>query len=175
MALMIFNSGSDRKEEFKPLKQKTVRIYVCGVTPYDTTHLGHAFTYVSFDVLIRYLQFKGYKVIYTQNVTDIDDDVLRKAKELGKDWMKLGNFWTKRYADDMKSLNVLKPTHYVRATDSIPQVIKIVNVLVKKGFAYQSVGNVYFDVSKFPSFIQSLPSSLAFLRTSSSMSVTFWV
>ena len=93
--LKIFNSGSDETEKFKPLEPGTVKIYVCGVTPYDTTHLGHAFTYVSFDALIRYLKFSGFNVIYTQNVTDIDDDVLRQARAHGKDWKSLGEFWTK--------------------------------------------------------------------------------
>ncbi len=152
MVLNLFSSGSDRKEKFRPLKPKTVKIYVCGVTPYDTTHLGHAFTYVSFDMMIRYLRFKGFNVIYTQNVTDIDDDVLRKAREQKTDWKSLGNFWTKRYRDDMDSLNVLKPTYYVKATESMPQIIRIVSKLVKNGFAYESGGNVYFNVKKFPGY-----------------------
>ena len=129
-----------------------MKIYVCGVTPYDTTHLGHAFTYVSFDALIRYLKYTGFNVIYTQNVTDIDDDVLRQARTNGKDWKSLGEFWTRRYLSDMKSLNVLRPTHYVKATESIPQIIRMIGRLVKKGFAYESGGNVYFDVKRFPRY-----------------------
>ena len=152
MNLRIFNSGSQKREKFKPLKPGTVKIYVCGVTPYDTTHMGHAFTYVSFDVLIRYLKFKGFKVIYTQNVTDIDDDVLGQARAHGKNWKSLGGFWTKRYLSDMKSLNVLRPTHYVKATGSIPQIIGMIGRLAKKGFAYESGGNVYFDVKRFPMY-----------------------
>lgn len=154
--LRLFNYLTQNKEIFKTLKKNKVLIYVCGITPYDTTHLGHAFVYVSFDVLIRYLKYKEFKVNYTQNVTDIDDDLLKKAKETGSDWQELVKFWTDRFLKDMKDLNVLPPTHYVKATDSIDEIIKIVNGLLRKGYAYktysassgQANGNVYFDVSK---------------------------
>ena len=155
--LRLYNSLTREKELFRTLKRDKVLIYVCGITPYDTTHLGHAFTYMFFDVLVRYLTFNGYKVNYTQNVTDIDDDIVKKAKEEKKDWKKLGDFWTKIFLSDMKSLNVLPPTHFVKATDSIEKMIEIINVLLKKGLAYkthstssgQAGGNVYFDVGKF--------------------------
>ncbi len=149
---VLYNSSSNKKEEFIPAKPGSVSLYVCGVTPYDTTHLGHAFTYLSFDVLIRYLKSKGFKVNYVQNVTDIDDDVLRKAKEQKMDWKELGDFWTKRYLSDMKSINALYPTHYVKATSAIPRIIKIVSKLVKDGFAYKNGANVYFDVKKFSGY-----------------------
>ncbi len=152
MRLMLFNSSSGRKEPFRTLKSGSVSIYVCGVTPYDTTHIGHAFTYLSFDALIRYLVFRGLNVNYTQNVTDIDDDVLRKAREQHKDWRALGTFWTRRYLADMKGLNALKPTHYVKATGAILQIIRMVAALVEGGFAYESAGNVYFNVKKFPRY-----------------------
>ena len=99
--MKIYNTASRKKEIFTSINKKQVTIYVCGVTPYDTTHLGHAFTYVSFDALIRYLKYKGYEVNYTQNVTDIDDDVLRKAKETNRDWIELGNFWTNKFLNDL--------------------------------------------------------------------------
>jgi len=125
--LRLYNSLTSEKEVFRTLKKGNVSIYVCGITPYDTTHLGHAFTYVFFDVLVRYLKFSGYKINYTQNVTDIDDDILKKAREEEKNWKKFGDFWTKIFLSDMKSLNVLPPTHFVKATDSIPTIIKIVS------------------------------------------------
>src|SRR3989344_3860274 len=115
----LYSSLTRQKETFKPLNKNKVLIYVCGITPYDLTHLGHAFTYISFDVLIRYLKYKGYEINYTQNVTDIDDDLLKKAKEDGTDWRELGNFWTDRFLKDMKVLNVSKPTYYIKATDSV--------------------------------------------------------
>lgn len=127
-------------------------MYVCGITPYDTTHLGHAFLYVQFDALIRYFKFLGYKINYTQNVTDIDDDILRKANEEKRDWQELGEFWTNRFTTDLKNLNVLPPTHYVKATDSIPMMLKIIEDLMSKGYAYQTGGNVYFRVSKFKDY-----------------------
>src|SRR3989344_9447385 len=108
--MKIYNSLTDKLEEFKPLNDKKVTIYVCGITPYDTTHLGHAFTYISFDALIRYLKFKGYKVTYTQNVTDINDkdkDILERAKKLNVAWDKLAEHWTKHFLGDMKKLNWL--------------------------------------------------------------------
>lgn len=129
-----------------------VTIYVCGITPYDTAHIGHAFTYVLFDTLIRYLSSRGLKVNYTQNVTDIDDDILRKSKEEGKDWKKFGQVWTQRYLADMKSLNVMRPTSYVKATDSIGQMQKMIKRLVEKEFAYKSANNVYFYVRKFKGY-----------------------
>lgn len=150
--MKIYNSRTRKKEEFKPLKKGEVTLYVCGITPYDTTHLGHAFTYISFDVVVKYLIYKGYKVNYTQNVTDIDDDILRKAKEEKEDWRKLGNFWTERFLDDLKFVDILIPNHYVKATNSIEEIIEINKDLFKKGIAYENGGNLYYDVSKFKSY-----------------------
>ncbi len=152
MTLKLFNSGSTIKEAFRPLRKNVASLYVCGVTPYDTTHLGHAFTYTVFDTLGRYLMHKGFGVVYTQNVTDIDDDILRRSKKEGRDWRELGDFWTRRFLDDMKSINVMRPTHYVKATASMPRIIRMVGRLLEKGFAYRSGNNVYFDVKKFPRY-----------------------
>ncbi|MBI2430890.1 MAG: cysteine--tRNA ligase [Candidatus Levybacteria bacterium] len=146
--MLIYNSLTKKKELFVPLNGKKVSMYVCGITPYDTTHLGHAFTYVFFDVVYRYLTYRGYEINYTQNVTDIDDDILKRAKEENRNWRELGNFWTKRFLQDMKELNVLPPTHYIKATSSITTMIRIIRVLLGKGFAYQVNGNIYFSVKK---------------------------
>lgn len=150
--MKIFNSLTQNIQEFKTLKEKSVKMYVCGITPYDTTHLGHAFTYVFFDVLQRYLKFKGYRINYVQNVTDIDDDILKKANQVGQNWKTLGNFWTKRFLEDMKALNVETPTHFIKATDSIDKVIQIILNLSKKGLIYQKNGNVYFEIKKFKNY-----------------------
>ena len=150
--MKLYNSLSKTKEEFKALKPNEASIYVCGITPYDTTHLGHAFTYISFDALIRYLKYKGYTVNYTQNVTDIDDDILRKAKEENEDWRKFGEFWTKRFLNDLHFLNVLPPTNYVKATASIRRIIEIIEDLTTKEIAYEKKGNVYFEVKKFKNY-----------------------
>lgn len=150
--LKIYNSLSRQKEEFITLKPKQVSMYVCGITPYDTTHLGHAFVYVFFDTLRRYLEFIGYKVSYTQNVTDIDDSILERAKEINEDWKQLGDKWTKRFLNDMKSLNVSMPTNFVKATDSILKMIEMIEILIKRGVAYEREGNVYFDVKKYKGY-----------------------
>src|SRR6266702_6957709 len=149
--MKLFNTLTQSLETFVPLDD-TVRIYVCGVTPYDTTHLGHAFTYVSFDTLIRYLEFRGYTVRYVQNVTDIDDDVLRKARELGIPWDELGRRETERYLHDMDSLNVRRPNVYAHATEETPMMIEIIQTLLAKGYAYESAGYVYFSVKRDPEF-----------------------
>jgi L-cysteine:1D-myo-inositol 2-amino-2-deoxy-alpha-D-glucopyranoside ligase len=143
--MRLYNTMSREKEEFAPV-HRYVTMYVCGITPYDTTHLGHAFTYIAFDTLARYLQFKGWPVRYAQNVTDIDDDILRKAREVGENWKELGDRWTRRFITDMDALNVLRPTYFPRATEEIPRIIDMTRVLLDKGHAYEKAGNVYFSV-----------------------------
>ncbi len=149
--MKLFNTLTQSLETFVPLDD-TVRVYVCGVTPYDTTHLGHAFTYVSFDTLMRYIEFLGCKVRYVQNVTDIDDDVLRKARELGMAWDELGRRETERYLNDMDALNVRRPAVYARATEEIPTMIEIISTLIARGYAYESGGSVYYSVQRDDEF-----------------------
>lgn len=143
--MQLYNTMTQQKETFIPAGDD-VTMYVCGITPYDTTHLGHAFTYVVFDTLARYFQFKGWPVRYAQNVTDIDDDILRKAKEVGENWKTLGNRWTRRFIEDMDALNALRPTYYPRATEEIARIIEMTQVLLDKGYAYEKNGGVYFHV-----------------------------
>ena len=150
--MKLFNTLTQSLEEFVPLEDHFVRVYVCGVTPYDTTHLGHAFTYVSFDTLIRYLEFLGNTVRYVQNVTDIDDDVLRKARELGMAWDELGRRETERYLRDMDALNVCRPAVYARATQETPTMIAIIETLLERGYAYVSEGCVYYSIKKDAEF-----------------------
>lgn len=149
--MKLYNALSRSIEDFTP-HQDNVTVYVCGITPYDTTHLGHAFTYTVFDVLIRYLEYKGHKVRYVQNVTDIDDDILRKAAEVGKDWLTLGNQWTAHFINDMQALNVRPPDHFPRATDVIAEIIDIVQCLIGTGVAYEAGGSVYFQVAAWPDY-----------------------
>ncbi len=150
--MKLFNTLTQSLEEFAPLEDNTVRIYVCGITPYDTTHLGHAFTYVSFDTLMRYLESRGYTVNYVQNVTDIDDDILRKAREMGISWDELGRRETERYLSDMDALNVRRPNVYARATQETPMMIEIIQTLLSQGYAYESGGSVYYSVQQDPDF-----------------------
>ncbi len=149
--MKLFNTLTQSLEPFTPLAD-IVRIYVCGVTPYDTTHLGHAFTYVSFDTLIRYLEYSGYAVKYVQNVTDIDDDVLRKARELGMAWDELGRREIARFLSDMDALNVRRPNVYAKATEEIPWIIEFAQKLLEEDYAYVSEGCVFFAVNKDPQF-----------------------
>jgi len=151
--LRLYNEQSRRLEPFKPLGDAAT-IYVCGITPYDTTHLGHAFTYLSFDVLIRYWEYLGYPVRYVQNVTDIDDDIIRKGNELGEDWLALGNRWTRHFIEDLRALNVRPPDFYPRATDVIAEIQDNVKTLIDRGYAYVSGGNVFYHVAADPRFGQ---------------------
>lgn len=149
--MKLFNTQSQSLETFES-RDGNVGIYVCGVTPYDTTHLGHAFTFLTYDVLVRYLRYQGYKVTYVQNVTDIDDDILRKSGELGMDWRELGRRETEQYLSDMRALNAVDFDHYVAATDHIPQMVENIQALLDAGVAYEVNGSVYFSVEKDPEF-----------------------
>ena len=151
--MKLYNSKTQTTEEFT-LRDHEVTLYVCGITPYDTTHLGHAFTYISYDLLIRYLELKGIGVRYAQNVTDIDDDILRKAKETGEDWRELGNRWTNHFIDDMIALNVRPPDYYPHATDVIAEILQSVDNLIQAGVAYIKNGSVYYEVSRDSDFGQ---------------------
>jgi L-cysteine:1D-myo-inositol 2-amino-2-deoxy-alpha-D-glucopyranoside ligase len=149
--MQLYNTQSGQLERLTP-RDGAISLYVCGITPYDTTHAGHAFTFLTFDILVRHLRAKKWKVAYVQNVTDIDDDILRKAKQLGMDWAELGRRETSKYLGDMRDLNALMPDHYVRATDHIAEMQEITEQLIAKGFAYESAGSVYFSVASDPEF-----------------------
>ncbi|MDQ6602724.1 MAG: cysteine--tRNA ligase [Chloroflexota bacterium] len=151
MNLRLYNTASRQIEPFAPVGD-TVGLYVCGVTPYDTTHMGHAFTYVVFDTLTRVLRRAGWDVTYVQNVTDIDDDILKRARETGKQWDELGREQTAQYERDSRALNIAPPTHFLRATDEIDQMIPLIATLIEKGHAYVSGGNVYFSVASDPDY-----------------------
>ncbi len=149
--MQLYNTQTRNIERVTP-RDGALGIYVCGITPYDTTHIGHAFTFLTFDILIRHLRAKEIAVTYVQNVTDIDDDILRKAKELGETWTDLAQRETAKYLQDMRDLNALMPDHYVRATDHIPEMLAIIERLVAEEHAYQSGGSVYFSVASDPEF-----------------------
>jgi L-cysteine:1D-myo-inositol 2-amino-2-deoxy-alpha-D-glucopyranoside ligase len=151
VSLRLYSTLSRTIEQFQP-EGDEVRIYVCGVTPYDTAHLGHAFCYVSFDVLSRFLIYLGHTVRYVQNITDIDNDILRKAKEVNEPWDELGNRYVKIHQTALDNLNVLPPVKYPRATEEIPLVVEIVESLITKGHAYEVEGNVYFRVASDPNY-----------------------
>src|SRR3989338_8088878 len=146
--LKIYNTLSRKKEVFKPINAEKVNMFVCGLTVYDYAHLGHAKTYVQFDFIVRYLRSFGLKVFYLQNITDIDDKIINRAKEKNLDWKKLKETYEKTYMEDMKKLNVVSVNKYARATDYIPEIISQVKRLIKKGYAYKISDGWYFDLSK---------------------------
>jgi L-cysteine:1D-myo-inositol 2-amino-2-deoxy-alpha-D-glucopyranoside ligase len=132
-----------------------IKLYVCGITPYDTTHLGHAFTFVSFDTLVRALRwlYPDREVTYVQNITDIDDSILARARKVGADWRELGDEQTQQYRADMRALNVADPTHLVRATSAMTTIHEIVERLVQRGAAYTvDGGSVFFRISSSPTY-----------------------
>ena len=149
--LCVYNSLS-RKQQRIEESGSSIGLYVCGITPYDTTHLGHAFTYTAFDVLVRYLRFLGHRVTYVQNITDVDDDLLLRSAAIGVNWKELGEEHTRKYMDDMKTLNNLPPDIMPRATDHIDDIIRVVEGLFEKGFAYERRGNIYFRVQSAQNF-----------------------
>jgi cysteinyl-tRNA synthetase len=135
---------------FQPLGVGPIGLYVCGITPYDTTHLGHAFTYLVFDVLQRYLAYLGHEVTYVQNLTDVDDDILRRARELNEDYLELGRYHADRFLSDMAALNWRAPDVLPRATEHIPQMQAMIERLLSNGHAYRSDAFVYLNAATDP-------------------------
>lgn len=149
----IYNTLSKKKEILKPRKPRKVNLFVCGVTTYDFSHIGHARTYIAFDMIAKYLHQKGLGVLYLQNVTDVDDKIIKRAQELNEDPKKLARRFEKEYMANMKALGVTAPAKYARATDYIPEIIDQVKRLLKKGYAYEiPEDGIYFDISKFKDY-----------------------
>lgn len=147
----LYNTRTQRIEPFSP-QSTPITLYTCGITPYATTHLGHAFTYSVVDIWIRFLEAQGATVTYVQNVTDIDDDILRKAREVHTDWQALGIACTKDFIHDMQSLNIRAPDHFPRASMMVPQIIEMIEILLTKQLAYERGGNVYFAIDRWPAY-----------------------
>jgi len=149
--MRIYNTLSGRKEEFNP-GGDPVRIYVCGVTPYSECHIGHAMSYIIFDVVRRYLEFRGYRVRYVQNFTDVDDKIIARAGQSGLSAQELAQKFITQYFSDMDALNVKRADIYPRATEEIPKIIEVIAGLIERGYAYQAGGDVYFRVRSFPQY-----------------------
>ncbi len=145
--MRMFNTFTRRVEELK--LGKTVKIYVCGITAYDYSHIGHARTAVFFDTLRRFLEFKGHEVIYVQNFTDVDDKIVRRAVEEGKTQKEIAERFIAEYFKDMEALNVRRADYHPKVTDHIPDIISAIQKLIEKGYAYEVDGNVYFHVPAF--------------------------
>lgn len=150
--MKLYNSYSQKNEEFIPLEENKVKMYVCGPTVYDNAHLGHARCYITWDVLYRYLKFKGYDVTYCRNVTDVDDKILKKAETEGVSPDDIAKKYYDAFTESMNKLNNLKPNIEPFATKTLGEMIAINKQLIEKGFAYEADGDVYFRVKSFDKY-----------------------
>ena len=152
MPLKIYSTLSRKKELFKPIKKNEVNLFVCGPTVYDYAHLGHAKTYTQFDIIVKYLRHKGYKVFYLQNITDIDDKIIKKANEEKTDWKEIVKKYREAYFQDIKNIGVDSINKYANATDYMLEIISQVKRLIEKGIAYKISDGYYFDLTKFKEY-----------------------
>lgn len=151
--LKIYNSLTQKKEIFEPIQKGKVNLYVCGVTVYDYCHVGHARTYVAFDVLVRYLRSRGNDVTYVRNITDIDDKIIKRANENKEDFMQVVNRYVDAMHEDFKALQLLEPEHSPRATEYIDPMVQFIQKLIADGYAYVADnGDVYYEVRKFKKY-----------------------
>jgi len=150
--LRIFNTLSGKKEAFKPIDENSVRMYICGMTVYDDTHIGHARTFLSFDLIVRYLRNIGFKVTYVRNITDVDDKIISRAKELNLDPTDLVQKYINSMQEDFESLGMINPDLEPRATENINSIISLIETLIDKGHAYEGDSDVYFSVESFKSY-----------------------
>lgn len=150
--MKLYNTLTRKKEEFVPLREGEVRIYSCGPTVYDYFHVGNARPFIIFDTLRRYFEYKGYKVKYVQNFTDIDDKMIKRANEEGIDISELGDRFIQEYFKDADALGIKRATYHPRATEHIEDMIVFIQRLIDRGMAYNVDGNVYFDTSAFPQY-----------------------
>src|SRR3989344_1581299 len=152
MPLKIYSTLSRKKEIFKSINKGEVDFFVCGPTVYDYAHLGHAKTYTQFDIIVKYLRHKGYKVFYLQNITDIDDKIIKKANEEKTDWKEIVKKYREAYFQDMKNIGVDSINKYANATDYMLEIISQVKRLIEKGIAYKISDGYYFDLTKFKEY-----------------------
>jgi cysteinyl-tRNA synthetase len=152
MALAVYNTLTRRKEPFETIEPGRVRMYVCGVTVYDRAHVGHAMSAVVFDVIRRYLEYRGYQVHHVVNYTDVEDKVIKRAAEKGVEPLTLAQDYIEEFARQLSELNVLPATEYPRASEEMGRIIGMIEGLMDRGYAYAVGGDVYFRVSKDPDY-----------------------
>ena len=148
----IYSTLTRSKQHFESINKNRINFFVCGPTVYDDAHIGHGRTYIAFDTIKRYLEYKGYLVFYIQNITDIDDKIINRSKESGIPAHDIARKCEKRYIEDMARLNVTNVNLFARATDHLGEIIDQISRLIDKGFAYESDDGVYFDIEKFSDF-----------------------
>ncbi|MGB9659483.1 MAG: cysteine--tRNA ligase [Nitrososphaerales archaeon] len=152
MTIRVYNTYTRKTEDFKPVNDKKVRMFVCGPTVYDFSHLGHARTYIAYDVIARWLRYRGFDLFYLMNITDIDDKIIKRARERNEDPLKLARRFEESFFQDIASLQINTISVYARASEHIPEIIDQIKRLIEKGFAYITPTGVYFDVSKFEDY-----------------------
>ena len=152
MGLRIYNTKTRTVEEFRPEHGNRVQMFVCGPTVYDHSHIGHARTYLAYDIIARYLRAKGYSLFYLMNVTDVEDKIINRANASGEDPLRMADKFTKEFMSDMGALGITSVNLYAKASEHIPEIIAQISTLIAKGFAYQVDDDVYYDVSKFPDY-----------------------
>ncbi|RUM34058.1 MAG: cysteine--tRNA ligase, partial [Desulfobulbus sp.] len=152
MKIKIYNTLARKKEVLHPLEEGHVKLYVCGITSYDYCHIGHARSALVFDMVVRYLRYRGYRVTFVRNFTDIDDKIIARAAEQGVDAQELAQRFIDEFYVDMDALAVMRPDIEPRATDHIPEMIELVQELIDKGLAYPSGGDVYYRVNRFTGY-----------------------
>ena len=150
--MQVYNTLTNRKEEFVPIEPGKVRMYVCGPTVYNFFHIGNARPFVVFDTLRRYFKYRGYDVKFVQNFTDVDDKIINRAKEEGITAPEVSEKYIKEYFDDAGALNVLKADVHPKVSEHIPEIIDFVQTLIDKGYAYEADGDVYYSTRKFPEY-----------------------
>ena len=150
--MKIFNSQTGKKEELVPIDGEQVRMYICGMTVYDDTHIGHARTFLCFDLIVRYLRKSGYKVNYIRNITDVDDKIIARAKELNIDAGELTDKYIASMQEDFKNLGMIDPDLEPRATNNIDSIISLIQTLMDKGHAYTGKADVYFSTDSYKEY-----------------------
>lgn len=150
--MQFYNDMTMRKEEFVPIEEGKVRMYCCGPTVYNYIHVGNARPIIMFDVLRRYLEYRGYDVTFVQNFTDVDDKIIKRANEEGISSAEVAEKYIAEYWTDVKALGVREATVHPKATENIPQIIGIIETLIAKGYAYESEGDVYYRTLKFKDY-----------------------
>lgn len=150
--MQIYNTVSGEKDAFSPQDAKRIRMYVCGITPYDKSHLGHARTFCSFDTIRRYFEFRGFQVTYVQNVTDIDDKIIKRAHERKMLPLELSSRYADESAAEFVTLGIRKPDYEPKVSQHMPEIIAMIQKIVKSGYAYVTEDGVYFDVERFDGY-----------------------
>jgi len=154
MAVTVYNTLTRRKEPLDPIEPGKVGIYTCGPTVYNFIHIGNARPFVVFDVVRRYLKYKGYEVTYVQNITDVEDKIIKKANEEGVTADEIAERFTKYFFEDSDALDIQRADHHPKATELIPEMIEYIEKLLENGFAYEVDGDVYYDISAFEGYGQ---------------------